>query len=136
MAQSEGLTAKKFSQCLELTSVEETKSWFGRLQSFGLVKSAGRTQAMRYFLDPALLRDASLALATTLTRIEPHRLQELIREDLRRYPHSKIGETHGRIGKEINRSQLKRALAELVRLGVVKMDGIRGGASYRLVEIL
>ena len=136
LAQSEGLTAKEFSRCLELTSVEETKSWFGRLQTFGLVKSAGRTQAMRYFLDPALLRDASIALATTLTRIEPHRLQELIREDLCRYPHSKIGEIHGRIGKEINRSKLKRALAELVRLGVVKMDGIRGGASYKLVEIL
>ncbi len=90
---------------------------------------------MRYFLDPALLRDASIAIATTLTRIEPHRLLELIREDLRRYPHSKIGEIHSRIGREINRSQLKRSLTELVRLNVVKMDGIRGGAHYRLAKI-
>lgn len=73
-----------------------------------------------------------LKVPTTLLRIEPHRLQELVREDLRRYPRSKIGEISSRIGQEVNRSQLKRALAELVGLSVVVMEGERSGARYRL----
>ena len=44
---------------------------------------------------------------------------ELVREDLRRYPRSKIGEIRGRIGPELARSQLKRALTELERDGLV-----------------
>jgi hypothetical protein len=50
----------------------------------------------------------------------------------RRYPRSKIGEISSRIGQEVNRSQLKRALAELVGLSVVVMEGERSGARYRL----
>jgi ATP-dependent DNA helicase RecG len=67
-----------------------------------------------------------------LRRIEPHRLLELVREDVRRYPGSKIGEISERIGAEVARSQLKRALAELVASGVVLMEGQRNGARYRL----
>lgn len=48
------------------------------------------------------------------------------------YPRSKIGEIGSRIGPELNRSQLKRALAELVGLSVVVMEGERNGARYRL----
>ena len=106
--------------------------WLGRLQSFSLVQSSGRTQGTRYFIDPSLLRGSELKVPTTLLRIEPHRLLELVREDLRRYPNSKIGEISQRIGQEVNRSQLKRALAELVSLAAVVMDGQRNGARYRL----
>ena len=101
-------------------------------QTLALVQRSGRTQGTRYFVDPALLRDADLKIPTTLLRIEPHRLLELVREDLRRYPLSKIGEIGGRIGLEVNRSQLKRALAELVSLGAVVMTGERSAARYRL----
>jgi len=73
------------------------------------------------------------AAPTTLLRIEPYRLRELIREDLRRYPLSKIGEISARIGPEVNRSQLKRALADLVSQAVVEMQGARSGARYRLM---
>ncbi len=81
---------------------------------------------------PDLLRNADLALTTTLARIEPPRLMELIREDLRRHPDSKMGNIHQRIGKEINRSQVKRAMEELVRSGLVTQNGIRNGATYKL----
>ena len=70
-----------------------------------------------------MLRGADLKIPTTLLRIELHRLLELIREDLRRYPLSKIGRINGRIGPEVNRSQLKRALAEFVSLDMVDHDG-------------
>jgi len=132
LAQSEGMTARELATLLDVGNTDELASWFGRLLKVDLVQSTGRTQATRYFVDPDLLRDSGIKLPTTLKRIEPHRLQELVREDLRRYPQSKIGEISLRIGSEVNRSQLKRSLAELVKRGVVVMDGVRNGARYRL----
>lgn len=132
LAQTEGMTARALGTLLETNGTEELAVWLGRLSSLSLVQSTGRTQGTRYFVDPELLRGADLKVPTTLLRIEPHRLQELVREDLRRYPRSKIGEISSRIGQEVNRSQLKRALAELVGLSVVVMEGERSGARYRL----
>jgi ATP-dependent DNA helicase RecG len=131
LAQTEGMTARGLGSLLE-TDAEELAVWLGRLPTLSLVQRVGKTQGTRYFVNPELLRSADLKIPTTLLRIEPHRLQELVREDLRRYPLSKIGEISGRIGKEVNRSQLKRALAELVGLSVVVMEGERSGARYRL----
>lgn len=133
LAQSEGMTARELALLLEVGSTDELAHWFGRLLILDLVQSTGRTQATRYFVDPELLRDSGIKLPTTLKRIEPHRLQELVREDLRRYPGSKIGEISERIGSEVNRSQLKRALAELVKNEVALMEGNRNGARYCLV---
>jgi len=132
LAQTEGMTARELGAVLETEGGDALSVWLGHLQSLGLVQTAGRTQGTRYFVDPTLLRDAKLVLPTTLLRIEPHRLLELIREDLRRYPNSKIGEISGRIGPEVNRSQLKRALSELVDRSFVIMEGLRNGARYRL----
>ena len=89
---------------------------------------------MRYFVDPELMRGAGVKLPTTLLRIEPHRLIELVREDLRRYPRSKIGEISGRIGPEVTRAQLKRALADLVSASAAVMEGTRAVARYRLID--
>ncbi len=132
LAQSEGMTARELATLLDVGNTDELTSWFGRLLKAHLVLSTGRTQATRYFVDPELLRDSGITLPTTLKRIEPHRLQELVREDLRRHPQSKIGEISKRIGPEVKRPQLKRTLADLVKLGVVLMDGARNGARYRL----
>lgn len=132
LAQSEGMTARELATLLDVGNTDELASWFGRLLKVHLVQSTGLTQATRYFVDPELLRDSGITLPTTLKRIEPHRLQELVREDLRRYPQSKIGEISKRIGPEVNRAQLKRTLADLVKLGVVLMDGARNGARYHL----
>lgn len=132
LAQAEGMTARELGTTLETDGAEELAPWLGRLPTLGLVQSTGRTKGTRYFVDPNLLRNANISIPTTLRRIEPHRLRELVREDLRRYPLSKIGEIGVRIGPEVNRPQLKRALAELVGLAVVVMEGKRNGARYRL----
>ena len=134
LAQTEGMTARELGAVLEAEGGDELSVWMGRLQTLTLVQTTGRTQGTRYFVDPTMLRGAKLVLPTTLLRIETHRLLELIREDLRRYPNSKIGEISSRIGPEVNRSQLKRALAELVGLAVVVMSGERNGARYQLAQ--
>jgi len=49
-----------------------------------------------------------------LKKIEPHRLQELIYQDLLIYPESQIGDIHTRIGKEIPKRKLKSELDKMV----------------------
>jgi len=132
LAQSEGMTARELATALETGGAGAIESWLGRLADLGLVSSAGRTKGTRYFVNPAVLAESGVKLATSLMRIEPHRLLELVREDLRRYPGAKIGEIGGRIGPEINRSQLRRALKQLVGAGEVVMQGQRATARYRL----
>jgi ATP-dependent DNA helicase RecG len=134
LAQTEGMTARELAAALEAENAVTLATWLGRLPGMGLVSSAGRTKGTRYFVDPALLKDSGVSLPTSLTRIEPHRLLELVREDLRRYPRSKISEIGARIGAEVPRSRLKRSLAQLVRSGTVVLEGQRGGARYSLVE--
>ena len=109
-------------------------TWIGRLSELALVRHSGRTKGTRYFVDPALLKDSGLLAATSLKRIEPHRLAELVREDLRRYPGSSIGEISRRIGSEVSRSLLRRSLGKLVTDGVAVLEGARRNAKYRLLS--
>lgn len=136
LAQTEGMTARSLRTLLDTQDggADDLTLWLGRLQTLALVRTTGRTQGTRYFVDPALLHGAALTVPTTLTRIEPHRLMALVREDLRRYPGARIGEIGVRIGPEVPRSQLKRVLAELVRTAAVVMDGVRSTARYRLQD--
>lgn len=87
------------------------------------MRSAGRTQATRYFVDPDLLRSLNFTGGTTLKRIEPHRLFALIVEDVARYPGTKIGDIHRRVGLEIARSRVRRAVEQLVKDGKLSQEG-------------
>lgn len=130
LAQHDALTSRELSNTLELASVEALKPWLKRLLDWQLVQSAGRTQAMRYFVDPSLLRDLNFAGETTLKRIEPHRLAALVLEDLQRYPESAISDIRQRIGGEIHPKQVKRALEELSERGAVRFEGNKRWRRY------
>ncbi len=132
LGQSEGMTARELATALEAATADALGSWLGRLTELGLVSSGGRTKGTRYFVNPAVLTASGVKRATSLMRIEPHRLRELVREDVRRYPGARIGAIAGRIGPEINRSQLRRTLKQLVDLGELVMQGQRATATYRL----
>ena len=123
LAQHDALTARELATMLELPTVEALQPWLKRLLEWQLVNSAGRTQATRYFVEPGLLRALNFSAATTLKRIEPHRLAALVLEDLRRYPESAISAIHQRVGGEIHPKQIKRALDELIERGAVRFEG-------------
>lgn len=88
VAQTEGVSAADLAEELELPDAGALRPWLGRLLTWGLVEQSGRTNATRYFVPPALLREARLDALTTLTRVQPHRLRALILEDLERFPDS------------------------------------------------
>lgn len=132
LAQHDALTARELAARVELPDVDALQPWIRRLLAWQLVQSVGRTQATRYFVDPGLLRSLDFAGQTTLQRIEPHRLLALIVEDVGRYPQSRIGEVHQRIGLEIPRSRVRRAVEQLVKDGRLAPQGVRSGTRYRL----
>lgn len=132
LAQHDALTARELAARVELPNVEALQPWIRRLLAWQLVRSVGRTQATRYFVDPGLMRSLDFAGQTTLQRIELHRLLALIVEDVGRYPQSRIGDVHQRIGLEIPRSRVRRAVEQLVKDGRLEPQGVRSGTRYRL----
>jgi ATP-dependent DNA helicase RecG len=132
LAQREALSARELTAALELSSVDALQPWLSRLVDWEIVLSIGRTQATRYYIDPALLRSLDFVGGTTLKRIEPHRLLALIVEDVRHYPLSKISDIHQRIGLEIPRSRIRRSIEQLVNDGKLQPEGVRSGTRYRL----
>ena len=130
LAQRDSITSRELVQALELSGADALQPWLKRLLAWGLVQHSGRTQATRYFVAPALLRSRGLAPATNLQRIEPHRLAELVLEDLRRYPGSAIGDVHRRVGTEIHRRQIKRTMDAHVEQGRVRHEGENRGRRY------
>jgi ATP-dependent DNA helicase RecG len=134
LAQHDALTARELAAALELPAVDALKPWILRLLDWSIIKSTGRTQATRYFVDPALLSGLDFSSATTLKRIEPHRLAALILEDVSRYPRAKMGDIHKRVGPEIPRSRIRRAVDQLVAEGKLLSAGIRSGTRYTVAE--
>ena len=132
LAQHEALTARELAALLELPSVDALQPWLNRLLDWNIVKSAGRTQATRYFIDPMLLSGLDFSSATTLKRIEPHRLSALILEDVGRYPETKIGDIHKRVGLEIPRSRIRRTIEQLVKDCKLLSKGVKSGTRYAL----
>lgn len=130
LAQHDAQTARELTTALELPSIEALQPWLKRLLDWHLIQSAGRTQATRYFVEPALMRSLNFSGETTLKRIEPHRLAALILEDLRRYPESAISDIHQRIGGEIHPKQVKRALESLIERGEVRFEGYNRWRRY------
>ena len=133
VAQNEGVSATELAQQLDLSDAAALRPWLGRLLTWGLVEQEGRTKATRYFVPPALLRDAGLDALTTLTRVQPHRLRALILEDLERFPGSAKGDIRRRVGPEIPERTFRRALEDLVADGQVEATGATRARTYRVV---
>ena len=132
LAQGDAMTARELAAVLELSSVETLQPWIKRLLDWELIQSAGRTQATRYFVETGLLRTLHFVGGTTLKRIVSHRLSALIVEEVGRYPGTKIGDIHLRVGIEIPRSRVRRAVEQLVKEGNLSQEGVRSDTRYRL----
>ena len=132
VAQTEGISAAQLAEDLELPDAGALRPWLGRLLTLGLIEQSGRTNAVRYFVPPALLREAGLDTLTTLKRVQPHRLRALILEDLERFPDSAKGDILRRVGPEIPDRTFRRALEELVESGEVLATGEKRWRRYRL----
>ena len=132
LVQHEALTMRQLAELLELQDVLSVNGWISRLVRWDVVKQVGITKGTRYFVDPALLDKLGLPSQTTLARIETHRLQALILEDLRWHPSSALSKIRERIGVEIPHHQIWEQLTTLEREGKVVFEGKNRWRRYRL----
>lgn len=130
VAQNEGISAIELTKLFNITKPNGLQNWLGSLLDVGLILSKGKTKGTFYYVNPEFLRDANFIEKTSLRRIEPYRLQELIYEDLRNYPNSSIGEIHTRIGEEINNRTLKSKLDEMLEKNLISKSGEKKGTKY------
>jgi ATP-dependent DNA helicase RecG len=130
LVQHEALAARQLAELLELPDATTVSSWIGRLVDWKIVHQAGRTKGTRYYVDPAILNSLEFPHQTTLTRIEPYRLQALILEDLNRHPGSSFGDIQSRIGSEIPDYQIRKQIKILVDEEKIKYEGEKRWRRY------
>ncbi len=132
LVQHDSLTARELAEILELNNTAQVAAWIGRLIDWRVVKQTGRTKGTRYFVDHGLVTSLDFPSPTDLRRIEPHRLRELVREDLSRHPASLSSEIQSRIGPEIGLHRIRDALKSLIQAGQVRYEGERRWRRYWL----
>ena len=108
---------------LSLRNNASLKYWIKKLVEKDIILTKGRTKATEYFINPELLRLVDFKGKTDLKKIEPHRLEHLILEDLKIYKKTSIGDLHKRIGVEINQKKIKRQLDKMIDDNKIKTEG-------------
>lgn len=130
IAQNEGVSAIELAKTLNVIKPNGLSHWIGRLLELKVILSKGKTKGTFYYVNPTFIRTTDFIERTNLKRIEPHRLKELIYEDLKNYPESSISEINIRIGKEIKARTLKAKLDEMIEEQIVRKEGERKGTKY------
>ncbi|WP_037318970.1 ATP-binding protein [Salegentibacter sp. Hel_I_6] len=123
IAQNNVLSSVALKKKLAIKGNDGLKYWVGNLLKYGIVLSKGKTKATEYIVNPDLLKQLDFKGKTDLKKIETHRLEHLILEDLEIYQPCSIGHIHERIGKEINRKKIKRQLEKMIENGKIKAVG-------------
>lgn len=132
ITQNDGVSALDLSAILNVTKQNGLQVWLGRLLDFELILSKGKTKGTLYYVNPEFLRSSDFIEKTNLKRIEPHRLQELIYEDLKNYPNSSISEINKRIGEEIKQRTLKVKLDEMIENKLITKEGEKRWTLYSI----
>lgn len=135
IASAESLTGSELIKRLSLKDSDALRSWLRPLIDKGMVVSTeDLTNAKEYRVAPELLRNSQFKGKTTLKRIEPYRIKELILEDLKIYQTSPILDIQERIGKEITLRKIRIQLNELINEGKVRKVGSNRWLKFQYVD--
>ncbi len=133
IAQAGSISGSELIRKLELKDNVALRPWLRPLLDMGLVETNdGKTKSVEYRIVPQLLRDSNFKGKTTLKRIEPHRLRELILEDLKLYGASSVRDINARIGEEIPYKNIQRMLKSLIEDSLVFSTGATNNVRYQL----
>ncbi len=133
IAQAGSISGSELIRQLELKDNVALRPWLRPLIDIGLVETNdGKTKSVEYRIATQLLRDSGFKGKTTLKRIEPHRLRELILEDLKLYGASSVRDINTRIGEEITYKSIQRMLKSLIKDELVISTGATNNVRYRL----
>ncbi len=133
IAQYNSLSALEISRILALPDhANVVSTWIGKLIDYGLIDSKGKTKGTEYFINTDFLKKTNFKGKTNLKRIENHRLEELIFQDVKIYQPSPIGDIHTRIGKELNISKIRKTIQLMITKGVLIPKGEKRYRTYSI----
>ncbi len=135
IAQHNSISAMQLSKILNQKDDKGLQNWLGRLINLELILSNGKTKGTEYFINSQFLRRLNFKGKTDLKKIEPHRLQELIFQDLSVYPNSQIGDINIRIGEEITPRKLKSELDKMVEENKLIKSGEKRWTKYSINKL-
>jgi len=132
IAQYQSLSALELTRLLDLQGNNPTRAWINRLEELGIIEQQGRTKGTEYYVSQDVIRKANFKRRVTLKSIEPHRLRELIYQDIKTYPGSSLSEILKRIGEEIPRPKAKMQLDKLIHDNKVITFGRTKSVTYSI----
>jgi len=135
IAQHNSLSAIELGKILDLKKPNSIRHWLGRLLNLKLIQSKGKTKGKIYYVNPEILRKHRFKGKTNLKSLEPYRLRELIKEDLKKYKDSNISEIQERIGKEISLQKIRTQLKILSKKDIIGKKGITKGTKYFIKKV-
>ena len=132
IAQHESLSAADLIKLLNLKNRDELSPWLDKLVNDGIVETSGRNRGKEYRVNASVLKQSDYKGTTSLKRIEPYRLRELIIEDLKIYECSGVRDIHQRIGIEIPYKKVLEQIKTMLTDGTIESEGKNRWIKYKL----
>ena len=134
IAQHESISAADLIKLLNLKNRDALSPWLNKLVDDGIVETSGRKKGKEYRVCSHILKESGYKGQTSLKRIEPYRLRELIIEDLKIYECASLRDIQQRIGDEISYQKLWKQLDNMIKEGILESTGKNRWTKYRLKE--
>lgn len=133
IAQHNSISAIQFSKELNLPYTPNVvTNWIGKLIDLKLIISTGRTKGTEYLVNPDFLKTANFKGKTNLKRIENHRLEELIFQDVKIYGPTSLGDIRTRIAPELSYDKIRKAIYKMIEKGTIAKIGQGNSTKYVL----
>ena len=123
IAQHESISAADLIKLLNLKNRDALSPWLDKLVDDGIVETSGRKKGKEYRVCSYILKESGYKGQTSLKRIEPYRLRELIIEDLKIYECASLRDIQQRIGDEISYQKLWKQLDNMIKEGILESTG-------------
>lgn len=132
IAQHESISAADLIKLLNLKNRDALSPWLDKLVDDGIVETSGRKKGKEYRVCSYILKESGYKGQTSLKRIEPYRLRELIIEDLKIYECASLRDIQQRIGDEISYQKLWKQLDNMIKEGILESTAKNRWTKYRL----
>lgn len=129
--QEEIISSIDLTRKLQLPEADRLRSYVEPLVSQDIILARGRGKGTKYYVNPAIISDSKANIQTTLKAIEPYRLKELIKQDLKYHSLSLVSDISQRL-PDVPFKDLQKMVRRMASEGELIPDGGRKFRRYRL----
>lgn len=129
--QEEIISSEALSRKLQLPDSDRLRSYVEILCTKNIVMTRGRGKGTKYFVNPDIIANSKANIRTTLKTIEPYRLRELIKQDLKYHPRSLVSEMSERL-PDVPFEELQKCVRKMALEGALVFEGGRKFRRYSL----